>query len=322
MGIKNLNRFFKEECKDAIKMTHLSKLSGKTVAVDISIYMYKFIADDCLIENMYLMLSIFRNYNITPIFVFDGKPPAEKKALMQKRKDDKIHSRNEYDILKNKLDTDLTLDEHDKQEIMNNMDLLKRNFVHISKNQIQDVKMLIRAYGASYYDAPGEADELCAMLTIRNKAWCCLSEDMDMFVYGCPRVIRYLSLLNHSVILYDLKEMLNMLGISQRQLREICVLSGTDYNAVDWNQASLYKTLKLFKKYIKNRSSANVEFYDWLIENTSYIEDVELLNSVYSMFDLNDAPYAFENISIINGPVCKQELQIILRADGFLFPVK
>jgi len=284
--------------------------------------MYKFIVDDCLIENMYLMLSVFRNYNVTPIFVFDGKPPAEKKALLQKRKDDKIRSRNEYDILKNKLDTDLTLDEHEKQEIINNMDLLKRNFVHISKNQIQDVKSLIRAYGATYYDAPGEADELCAMLTIKNKAWCCLSEDMDMFVYGCPRVIRYLSLLNHSVVLYDLNEMLIMLGISQRQLREICVLSGTDYNAVDWNQASLYKTLKLFKKYIKNRSSIDVEFYDWLIENTSYIEDVELLNNVYSMFDLNDSLYAFESISIINGPICKPELKKILRADGFLFPVK
>ena len=78
MGIKNLNRFFKEECKDSIKIIQLSQLSGKKIAIDISIYMYKYTADNTLIENIYLMLSVFRHYNIIPIFVFDGKPPAEK----------------------------------------------------------------------------------------------------------------------------------------------------------------------------------------------------------------------------------------------------
>ena len=84
MGIRYLNKLFREECKnkDAIKITHMSQLSGKKIAVDISIYLYKFVSDDQLIENMYLLLSIFRYYNIIPIFVFDGKPPAEKKRTM------------------------------------------------------------------------------------------------------------------------------------------------------------------------------------------------------------------------------------------------
>ena len=30
---------------------------------------------DSLIEKFYLMSSIFKYYNIVPIFVFDGKPP-------------------------------------------------------------------------------------------------------------------------------------------------------------------------------------------------------------------------------------------------------
>ena len=59
MGIKNLNRFFKEECKGSIQVTNLAQLSGKKIAIDISIYMYKYSADDSLIENLYLMLSVF-----------------------------------------------------------------------------------------------------------------------------------------------------------------------------------------------------------------------------------------------------------------------
>ena len=69
MGIKHLNKFLKENASPSIKLCHLSELSGKKIAVDISIYMYRFVADDNLIENMYLMLSIFRYYNIIPIFI-------------------------------------------------------------------------------------------------------------------------------------------------------------------------------------------------------------------------------------------------------------
>ena len=329
MGIKNLNRFFKEECKDSIKIIQLSQLSGKKIAIDISIYMYKYTADNTLIENIYLMLSVFRHYNIIPIFVFDGKPPAEKMALLQKRKDDKILAQDEFNKLKLQLETDITIDEVEKQEIINNMDLLKRNFIHITKTQIQTVKNLIRSYGATYYDVPGEADELCALLTIKNKVFACLSEDMDMFVYGCPKVIRYLSLLNHTVVLYDQKEILDCLGINQEHLREICVLSGTDYNTYNnettKNQPTLYKTLKLFKKFLKQNTNNDMCFYDWLNKNTQYIENLDLLNKIYSMFDLNVGHHelnVFNNIKICNGSMCQNELKNILQADGFIFPVK
>ena len=86
MGIKNLNRFLREQAKESIKFISVAELSGKKIAVDISIYMYKYASEGSLLENIYLMLSVFRYYNICPIFVFDGKPPPEKKELLLKRK--------------------------------------------------------------------------------------------------------------------------------------------------------------------------------------------------------------------------------------------
>ena len=68
MGIRNLNKFFRNEAIDSIKLISLSQLSGKKLAVDISIYIYKYIAEENLIENIYLMLAIFNHYNIIPIF--------------------------------------------------------------------------------------------------------------------------------------------------------------------------------------------------------------------------------------------------------------
>lgn len=320
MGIRHLNRFLKDNASSSIKLCNLSELSGKKIAVDISIYMYRFASNNTLIENIYLMLSVFRHYNIIPIFIFDGKPPPEKHELLRKRKEDKREAENEYNKLKNTLEINKDMDDSDKQEIIYNMDILKKKFVSINKNDIENVKMLIRSYGATYYDAPGEADELCAMLNIKNKVWASLSEDMDMFVYGCPRVIRYFSLLNHTAIVYDVKGILNNLGISQKELREICVLSGTDYKLeCDDTKNSLNNTLKLFKKYHKSKSK--VGFYEWLNKDNKFIKDYDLLLKIYNMFELNDRfdIKVFEKIKIINGPIIKNEIINILKTDGFIF---
>ena len=218
------------------------------------------------------------------------------------------------------------------------MDILKKKFIYVSKNDIDNVKELIRAYGASYYDAPGEADELCALLVIKNKVWACLSEDMDMFVYGCARVIRYLSLLNKTAVLYDTKGILNNLGITQKELRQICVISGTDYsfnkkseitnntdntnNDNDNNNPTLHKTLRYFKKY--HNENLEIDFYDWLKTNTDYIKDYEGLMKIYSLFELSDGCHKhlkiFENIQILNGPIIKSDIKNIIRSEGFIFP--
>ena len=321
MGIRNLNRFLNDNAANSIKLCKFSELSGKTIAIDISIYLYKFALDNTLIENFYLMISIFKHYNIIPIFIFDGIPPPDKYELLKKRKEDKNEAQEKYNNLKNILAINKNMDESDKQELIYNMDMLKKQFISISKNDIDNIKNLIRVCGATYYDAIGEADELCALLTIKNKVWACLSEDMDMFVYGCPRVIRYFSLLNHTAVLYDLNGILNNLGITQKELREICILSGTDYNIECDDNNLLVNILKYFKKYHKSKSEEG--FYDWLRNNNvNIIKDYDLLNNIYKIFDLSKHNYnnkMFEKIKIKNGPIIKDELKIILKKDGFLF---
>lgn len=325
MGIRNLNSFLRDNAHSALKFINVAEMSGKKVAVDISIYMYKFASEDALIENIYLMLALFRHYNIIPIFVFDGKPPSEKSELLLKRREDKKEAETEYYRLKKLLENNKNMDDADRQDIVSNMDNLKRRFVYISRNDTETIKSLIRSYGATYCDAPGEADELCAMLAVKGKVWACLSEDMDMFVYGCPRVIRYLSLLNHTAVLYDTKKILEILDITQAELREICVLSGTDYNRANddsKNSPTLYDTLKHFKKYRKDCSTSG--FYDWLIEKTHYIQDYDILKRINSMFDFSRADLnlnKLEDIRIANSPVDKCEVISILKSDGFIFPM-
>jgi flap endonuclease-1 len=322
MGIRYLNKYFREECKnsDAIKIINMNQLSGKKIVVDISIYLYKFASENTLIENIYLMLSIFRHYNITPIFVFDGKAPAEKKELLIQRLLEKKDAESEFNNLKKKLEYNSNMEEFEKHEIINKMDILKKKFVTITKNQIYDVKKLIVSYGMTYCDAPNEADELCAMFVIKGIVWACLSEDMDMFLYGSPRVLRYLSLMNHTFVLYDTKKILEKIKLNQNELREICVISGTDYNLSNNNvyNHDLFTSLKLFKKYKAQKICSS--FYDWLIENTNYIiDDYEFFMKNCYMFELDEHLKEFEDIKVANKNVLFSEMKNILKKDGFIF---
>jgi flap endonuclease-1 len=298
----------------------MSELSGKRIAIDVSIYLYKFTGDGALLENMYLMLSIFRHYRIIPVFIFDGKPPDEKRELLDQRKQDKCLAKLEYNKLRAQLETDKSLDNDEKQDISNAMDILKKQFIYVQKDEILKVKELMRAFGVSYFDARGEADELCALLAIKKKVWACLSEDMDLFVYGCPRVLRYFSLIKHNAIIYHSYKIFEELGLSEKEFRQICILSGTDYNIQSSKNTDLYSTLKLFKKYQKRANDENIDFYEWLHENTDYIEDYEGVKEIYNLFDLKDVDMMnFEHVKILNGSYNKYEIKKIMVEDGFLF---
>lgn len=144
MGIKNLNRFLMDNCsKKAIKKIHLKQLENKTIVIDTSIYMYKFVSENSLLEKMFLFISIFKKYNIKPIFVFDGKPPPEKKELLYKRRLEKMEAEQKYKELQKNLEKEDS--EEKKEETLLEMEYLKKQFIRIRDEDIQNVKELLDA---------------------------------------------------------------------------------------------------------------------------------------------------------------------------------
>ena len=250
MGIQHLNRYLQEHCPNSIHKISLSQLRGKRITIDICNYLYRFLSEEALLENVYLMISMFRYYDITPIFIFDGKSPYEKKEILEMRKERKKYAKEQYEkLVRNK--SLYSSNSLEYEEISNNMNNLKKKFIQLKLHDIKLCKMLMNAYGVTYIDADGEADALCAKLVVKKYAYACMSEDMDMFVYGCSRVLRYLSLVNNTVIMYNLKKILEELNYSINEFKQICILSGTDYNFGTTKNTSLYQTIKLMKKYKK-----------------------------------------------------------------------
>lgn len=316
MGIQYLNSYIKRNVsKDSIKQINLAWLSGKVITIDTSIYLYRFIGEDALMENIYIMISLFRYYNITPIFVFDGKSPIEKAKLLEKRYDDKVHAEYKYNELKSKL---CLCESSKKKETLFVMQSLKKKFVRLKKSDIKKVQDLMDAYNIIYIVADGESDQLCSKLVLKKVAYACLSEDMDMFVYGCPRVLRYLSLLNETVVIYYLDKILSDLNIPFKEFKEICVISGTDYNLTS-NKNNLYKTLEYYKQYKSiDLSNDNIDFYTWLDDNSDYIENIYTLYNTYNLFHTNNIELNIKKLKMIN----KRKLNMKLDMDVDMYKVK
>lgn len=323
MGIYQLNRYLKSVCKKSIHDINLYNLKGKIITVDASIYMYKYKGEQRLIEGMYQLISTLLYYDIVPVFIFDGAPPTEKKELLEKRQIQKQNAKKEYNSI---IDS---LKDQEKVEyspsVQYQLNRLQKKFVRLSKQDYCNIYELIDHFGVTYYIAKREADELCAKLVIDGYAWACMSEDTDLFVYGCPRVLRYVSLLYLTAVLYNTSGILYELQMTQKEFREVCILSGTDYNYNEMKHTSLQKTLQYFNKYNRSKhmemTKQNPEFYDWLIQNTNYITNYTKLMKTMKLFDVSNIQY--ENdvnfMNIKNKGICKNKLHAFLKTYNFIF---
>jgi flap endonuclease-1 len=241
--------------------------------------MYKFAGDNALVENMYMLISIFKNYNIEPIFVFDGKPPPEKKQLLIQRKIERDDAFTKYLEIKDSLEKE-TFDDAKRQDMIGEMESLKKQSTRIKDDDFRKVKDLMTAYGVTYYDSVGEADVLCCYLVKCGRAFACVSDDMDMFLYGCNRVIRHLSVLNHTLVYYDTEMILSDLKMGEEIFQDILILSGTDYNIS--NETNLSETVKWYREYNKfyANSDKTLNFYNWLEKYSKYIKDKPFLEKI------------------------------------------
>lgn len=301
MGIKKLNTFLNVYCKETTTKLHFSQLYGKKLAIDIMIYIYKYAAERTIIEGIYLLCSLFKKYNITPIFIFDGKINDKKKKELEKRRIKREKSKAKYQEIINS-DIDLK-DPGIKSKLLT----LKRNSIKLKNSDIKTVKSLIDAYGLTYIVADEEADKLCSELVLSNIVYASISEDTDLFVYGCPRTLRYLNLFNEVCILYDLKAILNKLEIDLTTFKKMCILSGCDYADTCINIFKCYNYYMKYKK--KNRDKP---FIDWI---NQWKDDHIIDDDILSIYNCDKK----EKIKINSKGIDHNKLIEILKIDNFIF---
>lgn len=242
MGVKHLNKIIKKyanEENQCIVEKKLSSYKNKIIVIDISLFLYKFYSmQGHLFTGLFHQIELFLKNSIIPWYVFDGAYDDLKTKEMKQRK--QIHKKNKEKCEKLKKD-----DPDNKKEIFK---YENRSF-EITDDIVQWCKCMFDNYGIPYIQAKGETDKLCAQLVSQGYAHACLSDDTDMFPYGCPVVLRDIKS-KGTVMEYRLNNIIPSLGLDDyQQFASFCVLLGNDYcdNIRSVGPASALKLIKRYK---------------------------------------------------------------------------
>jgi len=229
MGIRSLIPLLKRNCKNDICTINIQSLSGKKIAIDTSIFLYKFsYFNPNFIGLFSKMCAKFGQNKITPVFIFDGKPPEEKNATLENRKKQKDELNTKINELKDKLNTnDLSSNECDT--IKKDIKKLEKCNIRITPNKIKILKELFDEIGVQYFESPSEAELMCVELCKQGKVDYILTEDTDVFPMGCPNVLREYNINDDNLMYISLNSILNTLNIDFQQFQDLCIMCGCDY---------------------------------------------------------------------------------------------
>ena len=239
MGIKDLNTFLKVNACDCIKEFHFFELKGKRVAIDVSIYFYKFLyKNERYLESFFLQIAKLLQYGLTPIYVFDGAPPKEKQDEIQSRVDKKNEMKKLVETLEAAVeevaeDTTVATEqerEEKKAALEEKIKATNKKIISVKAEYIRNLKYMLDLLNIHYIQAEGEADIICSQLNKRGVVDLVMSDDMDLIVSGTQFLLREFSLGNNKIQHYSLDTILKTLDITTEQWVDFCILCGCDYS--------------------------------------------------------------------------------------------
>lgn len=322
MGVKSLNTLVSNFTNNGEKKIHLSKLSGYKLAIDTNLYLYKYLyGNKNHVNGIFFMINKLKKFNITPIFVFDGKPPDEKKNKILERKiiKEKINTR----LLNLKLDLNNDIPELEKNAIIQKIENLEKRVLYIDKDVIDKTIQLFDIMGVAYIKANCEAEQYCSKLSRLNLVDGVISEDTDTLACGSKIVIRDFSNKSDFVLCYNLDEILYDLDINYASFLDICILLGTDYNSRTrgLSPEQIYqhiKTHKNIENLIKNKIISSVNFDYVSIRSILNLDSIKLdilklLNQLKKIPNIDSLPKFLEEFSSIEEKTYKHRINLLYK---------
>ncbi len=242
MGITNLKKLI----ADTGVIATLNTYAGKTLAVDISIWLHKFLYygdGDEVITSLALQIEQCLSAGFIPMYVFDGECNDDVKLASIERRETKHRDRETLAMLKEST----VVDETDEKTLIRIASLEKRTRC-LTAEILQQCKELLDQHKITYMQAIYEADTLIAELCARNLVYGVLSEDVDMLTYGCERLLTKFQLNSNVVTEYSLSSVLIKLDMTREQFVDFCILCGCDYSTKIYGIA-IMNARKLIKQH-------------------------------------------------------------------------
>jgi len=261
MGINSLNKLLKNRCPNVFETIHLSEYAYKKVAVDLTLFLCKFktVCGDRWLSAFLNLVSCLRKNEIHCVFVYEVKSPPEKEAEREKRAEQREKNEmrvymleealKEYHMTGEIAECLIELDRKEKEKNKTPQRLLQRedtsvnmSFVEykiekmksyilkISGEDFLLTKQLFDILNVPYYEAPLEAETMCADLCKRGIVDAVLSEDTDVLAYSSPVFLTKINTSDGTCVRISHSQVLESLELEDREFLDLCIMCGTDYN--------------------------------------------------------------------------------------------
>ncbi len=269
-------------------------LENKVIAVDAYNIIYQFLSsirqrDGTPLKDSegrvtsHLSGILYRNANlveagIRPVYVFDGAPDMMKEGTLEKRKKRKEEAEKEYKK---------SLEEGDLERARIKAQQTSRMTEEIEESS----KKLLSLLAIPWIQAPSEGESQAAHMVKKGDAWSVGSQDYDTLLFGACKLVKNLTVTGKrkmpgsseykkiSPELIELEKVLDDLEITRKQLIDICILCGTDYNQ-GVKGIGPKRGLKYIKKY------DNLESV--LEEKEAQINNYEAIRNIFLDPDVTD----------------------------------
>jgi len=248
-----------------VKQIEISDLRGRTIAIDAFNTIYQFITiirdrftGELLRDSkgrvtshlsglLYRTTRLIEN-GVDPVFVFDGEPPAFKKATRESRMEIKKRAGEKLDDARERGDVEA-------------IRRYAQATAKLTGEMIEHSKLLLGYMGIPVIQAPSEGEAQAAHMVNTGKVWAAGSQDWDSLLFGAGRMVKNLTITGKRKIprkedyvevkpeLIELGPMLSGLGLTRDQLIIIGIIIGTDYNPGGVKGIGPKNALKLVKEH-------------------------------------------------------------------------
>ena len=226
------------------KQIQPADLAGKWLAVDAFNFIYAFLAAirhrttgeplrdhrgriSSHLSGLWYRTISFLQAGIKPIYVFDGDFPRFKMRIVEKRRAARKTAERKW-----------------REAVRKGLPALKfaQAATAVDTPILESSKTLLDLMGVPWVQAPSEGEAQCAWMCGQRLVFATASQDLDSLLFGSPRLIRNLSIINGNNSgdnprsdsidpeLIELDDVLKKLELTREQLVLLSLLVGTDYN--------------------------------------------------------------------------------------------
>lgn len=256
MGIKSLSKFLKDKYPDIFELIHISEYAFKKIAIDVSLYLcnYKAVYGEGWLKAFIKLVAFLRENDIHCTFIYDTKSPPEKEAEKKDRYEKKSKQEDRMFELEDAIDnynqtgrvSEYLLEFQKKRGIKpiksmvsssvniraleSALEKMKQQLFTITPDDFENTRKVFTLLNVPYFNAPMEAETMCADLCIQGKVDAVLTEDTDVLAYGAPTFLTKLNINNGTCLRINYEKLLSALELTSDSFLDFCIMCGTDYN--------------------------------------------------------------------------------------------